>query len=117
MKRFLIEYKNGIYYTKARSKREAFAKFFLAVQNGKIKLDDVGQIIILKYGKYECPFRTVPSLWLLKVIDQETALINIQLTVGCSKKEALELLFETAHKDSWILEEVEKIKHSKEAGS
>jgi len=109
-KRFLISYRRGIYPVKARNRKEAYAKFFFAVQNGEINFRDLGHIIVLKDGKDEYPFRTVPSLWLLGIIDQDTAIANIRLAVGCSEHEAFELLIKTAHQDSWILTEVEKIK-------
>jgi len=110
MKQFLISYRRGIYTVKARNRKEAYAKFFFAVQNGEINFRDLGHIIVLKDGKNEYPFRTVPSLWLLGIIDQDTAIANIRLAVGCSEHEAFELLLKTAHEDSWILEEIEKVK-------
>lgn len=108
-KQFLIHTKGVVYPVKASTRKEAYAKFFLDIKQGKIPLKDVGQIIILKDGKDEYPFRTCPSLWLLGIIDTDTAILNIRRTIGGDDINALEMLAKTARQDRWIIGYVKRL--------
>ena len=112
-KQFLIHTTGVVYPVKASTRKEAYAKFFLDIKQGKIPLKDVGQIIILKDGKDEYPFRTCPSLWLLGIIDTDTAILNIRRTIGGDDIAALEMLVKTARQDRWIIGYVKKLEGGK----
>jgi hypothetical protein len=108
-KLYIIESKTSKFICLARNKKEAYAKFFLKVLNGEIPLEEIGLLITLYEGKHEYGLRTVPILYLLGVIDLETAIYNIQKPLGISREEALQLLKMAVEQDKWIIDEMKKV--------
>ena len=94
---------------KAKNREEAFAKFFKDILKGKIPLGNIGQIVTLHDRKDEYPFRTVPALYLLGVIDREIATSNVSMVLECSKIEAEIMLESCIAEDKWIIKAVESI--------
>lgn len=107
---YTITSKNVKIRMEAPNRDIAFAKFFKDVADGKVPLSDVGNIVMLKDGKNEYPFRTVPLLWQMKVIDLETAVANIVDCVGGDEREAKEMLFELGYKDSRLIPIIERLR-------
>lgn len=110
MKVYKIEYKKGIFLCMARNREQAFAKFFLNVLNGVITLEELGQVIFLIDGRKQYPFRTVPTLMLLGLIDEETAIYNISKITGATREEAKHLLYHALESDKWVIEEIKKLR-------
>ena len=96
----------------ASSQREAIAKLFLDVLNGVIPLKRLGQIIYIWDGTEMRPFRTVPALYLLGVLDWGTAIHNLQRLLRITRVEAEELLRKAVEKDEWIKEEIRRVSES-----
>ena len=94
---------------KAKSRKEAFAKFFKDILKGKIPLRNIGQIVTLHDGEDEYPFRTVPTLYLLGIINKEIAILNISMILECSKIEAENMLESCIAEDNWIIKAVESV--------
>jgi len=112
LKVYVIEYKGGNFITAAKSRDEAFARFFHNILNGKIKLEDLGNIIILFDDGDQYGFRTVPLLWKLGVMDRKTAIANVMLCTNTSKEEAEKILIETAREDSRLIPYIIKMRVS-----
>jgi hypothetical protein len=110
VKVYVIEYKGGNFITAAKSKDEALARFFHNILNGKIKFEDLGNIIILFDDGDQYGFRTVPLLWKLGVIDKKTAIANVMLCTNTSKKEAEKILIESAKEDSRLIPYIIKMR-------
>lgn len=87
----------------AKNRDHAFARYFADIANGKIPLSKVGQLVTLYDGEEQYPFRTIPLLWLLGVIDKKHAILNISNLLKCSRREAEELLLKTAKEDSRLV--------------
>lgn len=100
----------------ASNRREALAKLFLDVLNGQIPLNSLGQVIYVWDGSEMVPFRTVPALYLLGVLDWGSAVYNLQRLLSVSREEAEKLLRSAAEKDGWIKEEIRRVSES-ERGS
>jgi len=99
----------------ASSRKEALARYFLQVADGEVGLDRLGNLVMVKdpdYGE-QYPFRTVPALWLLGVLDRETAELNLQVLLGVGEKESRDILLTAAKQDAWIVEEVKKLREVK----
>ena len=107
---FVIIHKSGKLLISAESKDDAFIKFFEMLYDGKLGLEDVGHVIILFDGKESYPLRTVPALWLLGLLDTQSAIANLKsIMKGKREGEILDLLLETAKEDAWIVKGVWKI--------
>lgn len=102
-KLYTVEYRNGKIKILAKNRDEAFAKFFKAVKDKKIPLDNVGQVIILHNKKEKYPFRTAPLLWQMGIIDTETAVKGIMACTGVSQDEAELMLYKFSYNDSRLL--------------
>lgn len=72
---YTIETKGKKFVINANNKSRAYKKFFENVLNGKISLDEIGLVLTID-GDYA--LRTVPILYYLKILDEETALANIE---------------------------------------
>jgi hypothetical protein len=107
-----MEYKGGKMRIIAENRDEAFAKFFKDVIEGKISLDDLGNIIILHDRKEQYGFRTVPLLWQMKLIDKQTAIANIIACTGAETKEAEKMLYKYSFDDSRLIPLIEKLRES-----
>jgi hypothetical protein len=107
---FYMHTKTDKVLIKAKNRDEAFAKFFKDVEDGKIGLDTLGNIVILFDRREEYPFRTVPLLWQMKLIDASTAVSNIMACTGVNKKEAEEMLGEYGFKDSRLIPLINKLR-------
>ena len=111
MKAYLITTKNDSRIVPAKNRAQAFAKYFLEVRRGNISLDQLGHVVILRdpdnYEEY--PFRVVPTIWLLGLISEETAIENIALILDTDRERAKQLLHKCAEEDKHVLEEMNQI--------
>lgn len=95
----------------AKNRQEAYAKLFLSVKNGDIKIDDLGGILMLYDEGEEYPFRTVPTLWLMELISPSMAFATLENMLGLdpSTDDAANLLLESARQDMWILDIIKRL--------
>lgn len=107
---YYIHTRNDKVLIKARNRDEAFAKFFKDVEDGKVPLENLGNIVMLHDRKDEYPFRTVPLLFQLKLIDASMAVSNIMACTGVAKKEAEQMLLEYSFKDSRLIPLINKLR-------
>lgn len=109
-KMFVVQAKSGKFLISARNKDEAFIKFFEMLYNGKVGLEEIGQVIILYDGKKKYALRTVPTLWLLGLLDTESAIESLKRIIkNESEGKLFDLLLETAKQDAWVAKGVWKI--------
>ena len=105
---YSLETKDDKIIISAKSREEAWRKYFHGLKHGDLK--KLGQILILKDEEgNEYPFRTAPSLVLLGLLDFPTGAANVSETIGIPGDEPLvaaEVLLKCMIKDMWILEEV-----------
>lgn len=90
----------------ANTRKEAFAKFFKKLKAKEIGIEEIGNLVMLHDKDEEYPFRTVPSLFLLGLMDEETAIANIAEVVGSNPTQAGKMLYNAAEKDKWIVKAV-----------
>lgn len=109
---YVIDSKKDKTIIKAKNRDEAFAKFFKDVEDGKLPLKELGNVIILHDRKEQYPFRTVPLLWQMKLIDGSVAVSNIMACTGVSQKEAEEMLGEYGFKDSRLIPLINKLRRA-----
>ena len=109
---YVIKYKGGKMRIIAENRDEAFAKFFKLVSEDKISIEDLGNIVILHDRKEDYPFRTVPLLWQMKLIDKQTAIANIVACTGAETKEAEKMLYKYSFNDSRLIPLIEKLRES-----
>ncbi len=109
---YIIETKDDKVRIQAKNRDEAFAKFFLDVESGKVPIDKLGALVMLKDRKDEIPFRTVPLLFQLKLMSEKDAVANLMATVGYNKKEATEKLYDMGFKDARIIPIMRRIQES-----
>lgn len=99
----------------ANNRKEAYAKFFLEIKNGKYPLDKIGGIIMVvdPDDGEEYPFRTTPTLWLMELIPAGVAFATIEKMLGLDSNsdEAANMLIKASNQDSWILEEIERLEN------
>jgi len=95
---------------KAKNRDYAFAKLFKDVADDKIRISELGNIVMLHAHKDDYPFRTVPLLWQMKLIDGDTAVANIMEVTGVSKKEAELLLTKYSYEDSRLIPFIEELR-------
>lgn len=116
MRRYIIEYKDGSIEVYAKNRDYAFAKFFKDVADDKIRIDQLGNIVILKqkHGgpNNEFPFRTVPLLWQMKLISTDLAVSNIMATTNVNKKEAEKMLTTLSFKDAHLIPFIEELRRN-----
>lgn len=103
MKLFEIETKEDKVLVKAEDKDHAFAQYFMDIKTQKVPLEKIGNIIILHDGTEDYPFRTVPLLWRIGVIDDETAVANLVALLEVSRNEARRLLKVYGEKDAELI--------------
>jgi len=119
MKNHYILYSGSVVYpTIAKNTDEAFAKFFLAIKTGKIKLNEIGQLVICKAGldknKDEYPFRTLPTIYNMNMIDKEEARLNIMDLLGINEFESLKMINDLSKQDSWVLDIIKELEDKNE---
>lgn len=108
-KLYVIQTKDDKVRVEAKDRDEAFAKFFLEIESGKVPLSKLGSIVILKDRKEEYPFRTVPLLYSLKLISGADAVSNIIACTGVEQKEAEQMLLDNSFKDSRLIPLMRKL--------
>jgi len=106
----------------AKNRKEAFARFFLKVKNGEIGLEQLGGIVISHEGNSEendVPFRTVPTLWLMKLIGPSVAFNTLErmLDLDPNSDDAANLLLSASKQDSWVLDEIKRLENQSSTGS
>lgn len=112
---FTIETKNDKVLVTSVDRDHAFAKYFYDVICEKVNLDKIGNIIMLKDGMDEIPFRTVPLLWKMGIIGTKTAIDNIINCVGVSRKEAKSMLKEASERDGRLIPLIEELRLNEDA--
>jgi len=100
---FYMHTKTDKVLIKAKNRDEAFAKFFKDVEDGKIGLETLGNIVILFDRREEYPFRTVPLLWKMMVINDETAIASLQSILDVSRNKARKMLEKYGEKDARLI--------------
>lgn len=100
----------------AENRKEVYAKFFLKIKKGEIKLDDVGCIVMVEEDGEEYGFRTVPTLWLMELISPEVAFATLEdmLNLNPNTDKAANILIKSAKQDMWILDLIEKLEEKEE---
>lgn len=106
---FHLTTKDVSIHVPAFNRQDAFAKFFLKVKRQEISLEKVGGLLSSHEDDDEYPIRTTPACLLLGLITRDHAIDHIQLMLGVSRKETIELLDEALVTDSWILERVKTL--------
>jgi len=107
MNLYKIQTKDIKVLIKAKSRGEAFGKFFKDIVDGKLPLSKIGNIVILNDGKEDYPFRVIPSLFILGFMDEETAIANIKNCIGnIDEVEAGRILYKSVKTDKWIYKAV-----------
>lgn len=114
MRRYTVQMKSDSIEIFAKNRDYAFAKFFKDVADDKIRLDQLGNIVILKqkHGgpNNEYPFRTAPLLWQMKLISTDLAVSNIMAVAEVSQKEAEQLLYKYSFQDARLLPFIEELR-------
>jgi len=73
----------------ARNRFEAYVKF---CRENRERVGEMAQLITCVDGGEEYGIATAPLLYILGIIDRETAVENIRYVTGCSYREGEELL-------------------------
>ena len=110
MPEYIIETKSDKVLISAIDRDHAFAKYFKDIAEQEISLDKLGNIIMLKDGKEEYGFRTVPLLWKMGLIGTKHAIDNIVATVGGSRTDAKAMLKKAANADARLVPLIDEIK-------
>ena len=97
----------------AENRKEAYARFFIEIKEGKYPLDKIGGLISVRDPDdgEDYPFRTTPTLWLMELIPPETAFATIEsmLSLDPSSDDSANLLLQSAKQDMWILDEIKRL--------
>ena len=113
MKIYKVETMGETTLINAKNLNEAYAKFFLEIKKGRYPMNQIGGIIMVTDPDdgNEYPFRTTPTLWLMELISPETAFATIEkmLDLDPSTDESAELLLQSPRKDTWILDELNRL--------
>jgi len=113
MKLYKVETMGETILINAENRKEAYARFFLEIKEGKYPMDKIGGIIMVTDPDdgTDYPFRTTPTLWLMELIPPETAFATIErmLDLDPSTDESAGLLLESARQDAWILDEIKRL--------
>lgn len=108
---FFIESKNKRFRYRAHDRDEAFAKFFIDIEAGKIPLNQVDELITLwKVNKDSFKLRTTPLLFQLKLLSADVAAEQIMTTAHVDSKTANQMLLDYSFKDSRLLSIMERLK-------
>lgn len=107
---YTISLKDRNIVVKAKNRDYAFANLFKDVADDKIRISELGNIVMLHGHKDDYPFRTVPLLWQMKLIDGDTAVANIMEVTDVSKEEAEQLLTKYSFDDSRLLPIIEELR-------
>jgi len=110
MAQYIIETKSDKVLISAVDREHAFAKYFKDIAEGDVSIEKIGNIIMLKDGKDEVPFRTVPLLWKMGVIGTQHAIDNIVACIGVSRKEAKLMLKKAGDADARLIPLIDEIK-------
>lgn len=102
-KLFLIETKGDRALIEASSTDEALAEYFADVVEGKVPLERIGNIVVLRDGRDEYPMRTVPLLWKIGLLNKEEAVSSLANMLEVTKSEAEELLERCGRADSHLI--------------
>jgi len=108
------------YIVRARSRRHAFASLFLKIKRGEVEKKEVGQLVMVKgpHDEEEVPFRTVPTLMNMGLIDDETALYNVAHVIYDEDPEDLtdkqvdeltKIIDDAQEQDSWIIDVIKEL--------
>jgi len=73
----------------AKNRFEAYVRF---CKENKDRIKEMAQLITCVDDGDEYPIATAPLLYILGIIDRETAIINVRYVTGCSYEEAEKLL-------------------------
>ena len=97
----------------APTRKEALVKFFASINDQM--LEKLGQVVLTsqegdKEEEDEVPFRTVPTLVNMGLMDEEEGAANIAKTVGISEDEASEMLSKLRIKDQWLADRIKKLR-------
>jgi len=104
LKLYTICARNNVTLVEAEDKDHAFAKYFQDILENKVSLEKLGNIIVLNDHGKEYPFRTVPLLWQMGVIDDDAAIENIKNVLGIeSTEEARVVLMLCAKRDARLI--------------
>ncbi|MBU0846620.1 hypothetical protein KKH23_05470 [Patescibacteria group bacterium] len=113
MKMYEVETMDEKTMIPAENRKEAYAKFFINVKLGKHPLNKIGGLISVRDPDdgEDYPFRTTPTLWLMKIITPETAFATIEkmLDLDPSSEDSAKLLLQSAKQDMWILDEIKRL--------
>lgn len=106
---YKIHTKDDAVLVEAESRDFAFAHYFKDVAEQKVPLSKIGNIIILEDNGEEYPFRTVPLLWKMALIEEETAIVTLQSILNVSKNEARKMLQKYGEKDARLIPLIDEI--------
>ena len=120
MESYEVYSKDVNYVVRARSRRHAFASLFLRVKRGEIEKKEVGQLVMVKGpdDDDEVPFRTVPTLLNMELIDDETALYNVAHVIYSvdpgeltddQVDELTKIINGAREQDSWIVDVIKEL--------
>ena len=100
--KYILSTKEDKVLIEANSREDAFRNYFHSLK--KITLDKLGQIVVLKdEDGEEYPFRTVPALVLLGLMNFNSGILNVAEITGCSIGESEDLLLRAMEQDKWII--------------
>jgi len=113
MKAYYITTKADSRVIPAANRKQAFSKYFLCVKEGQVRLDQLGQVIMLRDPENgeEYPFRVVPTLWQMGLMSEAVAVENLRLALHVDEKNARKVLQKTADEDSWVLDGIRRLGH------
>ena len=97
----------------AETRKEAYARFFIEVKEGRYPMSKIGGLISVRDPDdgEDYPFRTTPTLWLMRLIPPETAFATIEelLDLDPSTDASANMLLQSAKQDMWILDEIKRL--------
>lgn len=113
MKIYKVETMGETILINAETRKEAYAKFFIEVKEGRYPMDKIGGLINVTDPDdgEDYPFRTTPTLWLMELISPETAFATIEGMLGLdpSSDDSANMLMQSARQDGWILDEIKRL--------
>jgi len=101
--------KDDVVLIQAESRDVAFAKYFKQIAEEKIPLDKIGNIVMLEDDGEEYAFRTVPLLWKMMVINEETAIASLQSILNVSRNEARQMLKKYGDADARLIPLIDQL--------
>ena len=114
---YIIETKEDkVVVITAKDRDHAFAKYFKDVfAEQTVSLEKIGNVIMLKDGQEEYPFRTVPLLWKMGIIGTKNAIDNLVSVLKVSRKEAKNLLKKYGDADAHLVPLIDDLRLAEEA--